>query len=169
MTPDLPPPPNVLTPNEPEVKDQPETSNPDPEVTEQDTTEQVGPNLSQPENVDYVGPQTMVSQDFTYPTHTDPMRANTSPGIYLDDVEREKAEITRAKLEGREPDLDNPPSTQGTPLLPTHTVRASLPGDVVVEPDVSLEVSVGVPDSNLHNYGEAQQEREVAEAHGVER
>lgn len=39
-------------------------------------------------------------------------------GPYLDDVEREQAEIRRAKVEGREPDLDNPPPTAGTVLVP---------------------------------------------------
>ena len=39
-------------------------------------------------------------------------------GPYLDDVEREQAEIRRAKIENREPDLDNPPPTAGTVLVP---------------------------------------------------
>lgn len=39
-------------------------------------------------------------------------------GPYLDDVEREQAEIRRAKMENREPDLDNPPPTAGTVLVP---------------------------------------------------
>lgn len=41
-----------------------------------------------------------------------------SGGPYLDDVEQEQAEIRRAKMEGREPDLDNPPATAGTVLVP---------------------------------------------------
>lgn len=37
-------------------------------------------------------------------------------GPYLDQVEAEQAEVRRAKVEGREPDLDNPPATAGIPL-----------------------------------------------------
>ena len=36
--------------------------------------------------------------------------------VYLDQVQRREAEVLRAKVEGREPDLDNPPAVQGTPL-----------------------------------------------------
>lgn len=39
-------------------------------------------------------------------------------GPYLDDVEREQAEERRAKIEGREPDLDNAPAAVGTVLVP---------------------------------------------------
>lgn len=39
-------------------------------------------------------------------------------GPYLDDVERELAEERRAKVEGREPDLENPPASAGTVLVP---------------------------------------------------
>src|SRR6266542_2208619 len=39
-------------------------------------------------------------------------------GPYRDDVEREQAEIQRAKLEGREPDLENPGPSTGTQLVP---------------------------------------------------
>lgn len=38
-------------------------------------------------------------------------------GPYLDEVERENAEIIRAAKEGRKPDLENPGPTAGTPLL----------------------------------------------------
>lgn len=38
-------------------------------------------------------------------------------GPYLDIVERERAEILRAKVEDREPDYDNPPAVAGTPLV----------------------------------------------------
>lgn len=40
-----------------------------------------------------------------------------SGGPYLDQIEREQAERRRAKLEGREPDLDNPPAVAGTVLV----------------------------------------------------
>lgn len=39
-------------------------------------------------------------------------------GPYLDDVEREKAEEIRAKIEDREPDYDNAPAVAGTLLVP---------------------------------------------------
>jgi hypothetical protein len=39
-------------------------------------------------------------------------------GPYLDDVQQEQDEIQRAKREGREPDLDNPPASVGTVLVP---------------------------------------------------
>lgn len=35
-------------------------------------------------------------------------------GVYLDQVERERAEEARARVEGREPDYDNPGGTAGT-------------------------------------------------------
>lgn len=41
-------------------------------------------------------------------------------GPYLDEEEMEAAEIRRAKVEGREPDLDNPGSTAGVHLVPAH-------------------------------------------------
>lgn len=40
-----------------------------------------------------------------------------SQGVYLDEVERENAELNRAKIEGREPDFDNAPAVAGTPLV----------------------------------------------------
>lgn len=38
-------------------------------------------------------------------------------GPYLDQVQKEQAEVIRAKAEGREPDLDNPPATAATQLV----------------------------------------------------
>lgn len=38
-------------------------------------------------------------------------------GPYLDEVEAQQAEIRRAKVEGREPDLDNPPASAGIVLV----------------------------------------------------
>lgn len=96
------------------------------------------------EHNDYTGKPKTVQVDFTYPTHTDPMRAKDPHGIYLDDVQRENAEIQRAKVEGREPDLENPGSIQGTPLQASHIVQSNLPGDYVIKADVTLPVVVGV-------------------------
>lgn len=39
-------------------------------------------------------------------------------GPYLDDIEKEQAELLRAKREDREPDFDNPPASAGTVLVP---------------------------------------------------
>jgi hypothetical protein len=58
---------------------------------------------------------------------------NRPPGIYMDDLEREGAEVWRAKLEGREPDLENPPPTAGTPLRPlAHLVDSAVVGNPVL-------------------------------------
>ncbi len=38
-------------------------------------------------------------------------------GPYLDEEEARKAEIRRAHVEGREPDLEKPPATAGIPLV----------------------------------------------------
>lgn len=121
-------------------------------------------NIGEPEHRDYVGEPTVVDVEFTYPTHTDPMRVN-SHNVFLDDEMRKAAEIQRAKVEGREPDLENPPAMQGTPLQPTTEVRKNLPGDHVVEAEVSLPVVVGVNEENLSGYGAAVHAREVSAAH----
>ena len=78
-----------------------------------------------------------------YPQQLDPNRQIPGTSPYLDEVERERAEIQRAKLEDRKPDLKNPPAVQSTPLenadLPQH--RSNF---VVRErkPDVTLKTSV---------------------------
>lgn len=43
--------------------------------------------------------------------------AGRDGGPYLDQVEAIEAEKIRAQIEGREPDLDNPPATAGQPLV----------------------------------------------------
>jgi hypothetical protein len=93
----------------------------------------------------YDGEPKTVDQDFVYPTHQDPMRKLPGTSRYLDDVERENAEIARAKAEDREPDLENPPAIQGTPLVASHVYQGSVPGDVDVQVDKTLPVVVGRP------------------------
>ena len=110
-------------------------------VTEQDNHE--NPSTLKQIDLHYTGEPKEQDQSFTYPTHTDPMRQLPKTSLYLDDVQRESAEIQRAKVEGREPDLENPPAIQGTPLLPSYVVQANLPGDHVVSEDVVLPVVVG--------------------------
>ncbi len=119
-------------------------------------------NILSPENPDYVGTPKTVDKEFTYPTHVG--RAANDHGVYLDDVQRREAEILRAKIEGRKPDLKNPPAVQGTPLFLTTDVRKNQPGDVNVESDVSLPVVVGVAEDNLDGYGAAKHAREVLAA-----
>lgn len=74
-----------------------------------------------------------------------------SGGPYLDDVEREEAEKRRAKVEGREPDLDNPPATAGTllvtkdKLVETDNSRAFTGTELTAEPHVTVEAEIPVP------------------------
>lgn len=43
-------------------------------------------------------------------------------GPYMDEVDRRQAEVNRARVEGREPDLDNPPPIAGTQLVDAATL-----------------------------------------------
>lgn len=55
--------------------------------------------------------------EYYYEAELDPQRKITNTGYpFLDQVEREKAEIARAKVEGRKPDLENPGPSTGSPL-----------------------------------------------------
>lgn len=47
-------------------------------------------------------------------------------GPYLDQEEARIAEERRARIEGREPDFDNPPATAGIPLSPASTLIYNL-------------------------------------------
>lgn len=124
-------------------------------------------NINDPEGPDYVGEPAVIEVEFTYPTHADPMRLvdGHDHGIYLDDEMRRAGEIQRAKIEGRKPDLKNPPAVQGTPLIPTSQVRKYRPGDVEVTADVIQEVVVGVNEENLAGHGDAIHAREVEAAY----
>lgn len=73
-------------------------------------------------------------QPFVYLSHLDPARQADPNGVYLDDVQRRQAELTRAAIEGREPNLDNPPPIAGTPVMPAYAL-----GNV----DVTTKVPVG--------------------------
>jgi hypothetical protein len=61
-------------------------------------------------------------REFAYVHHLDPQRKLPGTSPYLDDVNRMNEEVQRAKVEGRKPDLKNPPTTQGTPLPKGSTV-----------------------------------------------
>lgn len=80
-------------------------------------------------------------QGFKYPTHVDPMRR--LGGVYLDDELRREAEIARAKVEDREPDLENPPAMQSTPLVASHTLERLDPRARDIDDDVTLTVGAG--------------------------
>jgi hypothetical protein len=69
-------------------------------------------------------------------------------GPYLDDVEREHAELRRAKVEGREPNLENPPATAGIQL-----VHPSLLADNISSHPSRANVVVGA--GVVDNYSEA--------------
>src|SRR5690348_10189923 len=64
-------------------------------------------------------------------------------GPYLDHVERIQAEINRANIEEREPDLDTPPATAGTPLVTVgELVDNSTTGNVSQRNRPGLEVAL---------------------------
>jgi hypothetical protein len=50
-------------------------------------------------------------------------------GPYLDMEEAVQAEIRRARAEGREPDLENPPPTVGQPYVLAHEVTDNIPSN----------------------------------------
>lgn len=78
-------------------------------------------------------------REFVYVQHTDERRTVPGTSQYLDDVERQNAEVLRAKVEGREPDLERPPSYQGSPLVDVRTLPA---GSYVPEDKQTLPVVV---------------------------
>ncbi len=98
---------------------------------------------------DYVGPAKTVKQDVSIAQEADPMRQQTGPhGTYLDREQRLAAEIARAKVEGREPDLENPPPIAGTPVFPTDDLAKRFPADPKHEIPVldTVERVVGTDD-----------------------
>lgn len=56
-------------------------------------------------------------REFVRVEELDPNRQLPHTNEYLDEKLRREAEIQRAKVEGREPDLDNPPAAGGTSLV----------------------------------------------------
>jgi hypothetical protein len=85
-------------------------------------------------------PEHVVDQDLVYLQKIG--RPVNTGGIFLDDVQRINAEKVRAKLEGREPDLENPGSTAGTPLVNLATAAAANPKDAPIYSDVTVSTSV---------------------------
>lgn len=78
---------------------------------------------------DYVGPAKEVARNFTIAQEADPQRRRPGADLngYYDREQRVRAEIIRAQVEGREPDLENPPPTAGTPLKPTEVLQSQYP------------------------------------------
>jgi hypothetical protein len=83
-----------------------------------------------------------VKTEFYVTQKLDERRLVPGSNPYLDDVERERAEIQRAKIEGREPDLENPPAVQGTPYVTTERARTAGLTTEFVEPDFVADVPV---------------------------
>ncbi len=97
---------------------------------------------------DYVGPRKLVAVEQTIAQEADPQRRR--PGgnhnTYLDREQRVRAEIIRAKVEGREPDLDNPPPSAGTPPKPTEVLADQFPASHKIPVNLVTEQSVGTDD-----------------------
>jgi hypothetical protein len=92
------------------------TENPTPSQ-DPDYTEPVVPDEAAPDEAEEV-----VEEDDGETTPVDLYDANQGKvkrtgGPYLDEIEKQKAEEWRAKVEDREPDLDNPPAVAGTQLV----------------------------------------------------
>lgn len=64
------------------------------------------------------GDETVTVETDFYNIHKTKFGRPASNDGYLDELEAEQAEITRAAIEDREPDLENPPATAGQPLVP---------------------------------------------------
>lgn len=65
--------------------------------------------------------------------------AGRLPGQYLDEIENKQAEILRAAQEDREPDLDNPGATAGTPLVTEDALSDnSINHREVIDPDAPV-------------------------------
>jgi hypothetical protein len=90
----------------------------------------------------------MANVEHYYTGHQDARRQKAAGGVYLDDVLREQAEVQRAKLEGREPDLENPGPIVSTPLVragalnPDGDVRGVPVGAVLPVDDVDKDFDV---------------------------
>ena len=101
-------------------------------------------------------------------------KAPRTGGPYLDEVEAEKAEIRRARVEGREPDLDNPPAIVSTHLVPKSQLverdvdksHYSDAVEVTNEPVDSYAVvtPVAEPDPTQHDFNNDFDQVKIADA-----
>lgn len=90
---------------------------------------------------------TTIDKDFVFMHRLDPARQIPGTNKYLDVEQRKAAEIDRAAVEGREPDLENPPASQGTPYRSAEQLAAELPPHATVKADVTLPVVVTEDDA----------------------
>lgn len=88
------------------------------------------------DNLNYEGPAKEFDQEYVMATHLDPARQVDTHGVYLDDVQRTEQELIRARVEGRKPDLKNPPKTAGDVILTTATARKFLPSDTLIPAEI---------------------------------
>ncbi len=96
-----------------------------------------GPTAPEPEKPDVETREV----GFLYVHHLDPAR-KLPGGTYLDDVQRYEAEAARALVEDREPDFENAPAVQGTPLRSVDQIKAELPPHAELEPELVYEIPV---------------------------
>ena len=84
------------------------------------------------------------------------------PGRYLDDVEREQAEIARARVEDREPDFDDLPATAGTPLVRKELLAPTghLNGHSIEEAEPVTSVDVVIPEDEVTDFSVEEQRKE---------
>lgn len=101
----------------------------------------------------------------------DGIHGRRTTSTYLDFEERKAAEIQRAKIEGRKPDLENPPAVAGTPLV-TERQRVDnswnsnpsvqVEGGVKVDPVTSLPIDTGTAPVEVDTEYQEQADREAA-------
>lgn len=135
-------------------------------TTEVEVVEPTDPQVAPPANSGYIGEDTKTIEDvkkddtealayegepkdvevsMTYVHHLDPRRQADPNGIYLDDIQRRDAEIVNARADGREPDLENPGPTAGTPLIPTVAAVTQANLGQTVPVSTTAMVNVGAP------------------------
>lgn len=91
--------------------------------------------------------------------HLDPARQLPRTSVYLDDEERRKAEDVRARIEGREPDHENSPATQGTPLKSVAEIERTLPYGAKIDPEFVIAVPVSTEGEEVSSSTEADELR----------
>lgn len=106
-----------------------------------------------------------IDKDFVFVHNLDPARQIPGTNKYLDVEQRKAAEIDRAAVEGREPDFDNLPASQGTPYRSVEQLAAELPPSATVRSDVTLPVTVTKDDAERAQ--DAEDRAKEIHQHGV--
>lgn len=96
----------------------------------------------------HAGEPKLAEVDFVLASRLDQNRRVDRTGTYLDDVERANAEVKRAQVEGREPDLANPSTTTSDQVLLTTVAQTMIPNDAVLKPSFSQEIMVGLSEED---------------------